>query len=337
MLRGGVVRPRQRRARLRRRPARERPRPALLPPGRRRAPPPRPARRAPSARSARRAARALVPRAGNHDLLVAGELAPHAARPTPSRPATACSSGPPVAARPREASAATARSTSTRCSRRRCPATTAPVPADPARRLADARRRPWRALRAAAGTAAGSRCATAFDLGPRVRGIVLDTVRPQRRARAASSPPREVTWLAPSCARRGRPLGVRLLPPAARPHSPAARRTGAARRRPARRRHRRRRHAPQPHRAARHRGGRLLADHDGALADYPQQARMLRVRETAGGGAVLETWMLDTARARSPPRRARSPSSTPRAAGRTTSRARGSTATSGCTVWPPRR
>ena len=32
-----------------------------------------------------------------------------------------------------------------------------------------------------------------------------------------------------------------------------------------------------------------------SLADWPQQGRMLRVRATPGGGAVLETWAVDTA------------------------------------------
>ena len=32
-----------------------------------------------------------------------------------------------------------------------------------------------------------------------------------------------------------------------------------------------------------------------SLADWPQQGRMLRGRATPGGGAVLETWAVDTA------------------------------------------
>lgn len=40
-------------------------------------------------------------------------------------------------------------------------------------------------------------------------------------------------------------------------------------------------------------GGYFLVE-TGALADFPQQARTMRVRETEDGGAVLETWVVDT-------------------------------------------
>ncbi len=43
-------------------------------------------------------------------------------------------------------------------------------------------------------------------------------------------------------------------------------------------------------------GGYALVE-TSAIADFPQQARMLRVRETAGGGAALETWVVDTSSA----------------------------------------
>lgn len=43
-------------------------------------------------------------------------------------------------------------------------------------------------------------------------------------------------------------------------------------------------------------GGYFLIE-TSAIADWPQQARTLRVRATAGGGAVLETWVVDTSSA----------------------------------------
>jgi 3',5'-cyclic AMP phosphodiesterase CpdA len=228
------------------------------------------------------------PVAGNHDLLVAGELAR-----TPRTNAVAV--GDRVLVRP-DPSLQAGRSerdlsaqTIDELLRRGLPGTTARVAPDPARRELT----PRQAV-AALRPGTGSRLDYAFDLGPRVRGIVLDTVQ---RAKGAGGvvTPREVAFLRRELRRAGdrwvlvfshQPLtGVAAGAPLLRLLDADPRVLAAI----AGDTHHNR-VTPRPTAA-----GGYWQITTSALADFPQQARALRVRETAGGGAVLETWMLDTA------------------------------------------
>jgi hypothetical protein len=140
----------------------------------------------------------------------------------------------------------------------------------------------------------GPRLDYAFDAGARVRAIVLDTVQRTKGAGGVVTP-REVAFLRRELRRAG-DRWVLLFT-----HQPLERLDGGAPllalldRNPrvlaavAGDTHRNR---LAPRRTAA--GGYWLIT-TSALADFPQQARMLRVRESRGGGAMIETWMLDTA------------------------------------------
>jgi hypothetical protein len=151
------------------------------------------------------------------------------------------------------------------------------------------------ALRAASGHGGhGPRMDYTFDPGPGVRAIVLDTVRRDLGAGGVVAPA-QVRWVARQLRRAGGRWVLLFT------HQPLVRDAGAG---------------PllalldhDPHVLAQVAGdthhNRVVPRRTAAggywlittasLADYPQQARMLRVRATADGGAVLETWMLDTA------------------------------------------
>jgi 3',5'-cyclic AMP phosphodiesterase CpdA len=151
------------------------------------------------------------------------------------------------------------------------------------------------ALRALGGLApSAARLDQAFDIGPRVRVVALDTVS---RAFGAGGEvtAAQVAWLR----RELRRAGDRWVIVASH-HALTKVRGGRAALRLLDRDPRvlaalngdghRHRIVPRPTPA----GGFWLVG-TASLADWPQQGRMLRVRETAGGGAVLETWALDTA------------------------------------------
>lgn len=238
-----------------------------------------------------------LPIPGNHDVLAAGEVTPTAAT-------NAVAAGSRTLTRPfeeldvpRDARGASA-VVDALIAGGVLPGETAPIPPDPRRRFltpAEGRAR----LRAASALArvpvdpAAPGLSGVRDVGDRVRVVTLDfdqagegaggVVRDahvtflQRALRTAGERWVLVASHQPLTTARG---GARLLAVLDRAPRMLAALAGDTHH-----------HRVRARRSAR--GGFFLIQ-TGALADFPQQARGLRVRETEDGGAVLETWVVDT-------------------------------------------
>ena len=274
-----------------------RPRPRLLPPRRRPAAPPGPARRRPAALPRARPARALVRGARQPRPAGRRRAGPHALDRARSPSAASASSRPTPGSTCRAARTRSRRSSSTARSAAGCPGRTARVAPDPAPPRAD----PGRGRRGAARRQRPRRHRRAHGLRLRRR---------PRGARSSCSTPCAATSARAACCRAAQTRWLRepaRRAPATRrvivvSHQPLTSVDGGAggagrcstpiatswRRWPATRTTT----ASSPRHTAT--GGYWLVQ-TASLADYPQQARVLRVRETAGGGTALETWMLDTA------------------------------------------
>jgi hypothetical protein len=223
------------------------------------------------------------PALGNHDLLAQGE-----ARPTPAIQRIATGGrllealDPGV--RPDPHADATAAVEAVLAEG--LPGRSRSVPPDPARRMlspAGAARRLGRRLR-------GGRLDYAFDIGPQVRGLVLDTVNRAGGSRGLVTAA-EVEWLRAELRRAGRRWIVVFS------HNPLDASDGGAAALAALD------DAPRVVAAIsghRHRnriepraGGRYWLVETASLTDFPQQARFFRLVRTGGGGVALETWMVD--------------------------------------------
>jgi 3',5'-cyclic AMP phosphodiesterase CpdA len=233
------------------------------------------------------------PTPGNHDLLLAGELAR-----TPSTEAVAVGDRRLVTPSasldvPRTEDALTPQLVDSVLSGG-LPGTTAPITPDPGRRELTPSEAIAGLRRASGHGGSGPRMDYAFDPGRAVRVIVLDTVRRDVGASGVLSAD-QVRWLAGELARAGERRVIVVS------HQPLTKVDGgeAALDLLDRDRHVIVALAGDSHhnriRARRSAAGGYWLVQTAALADYPQQARMLRVRESAGGGTVIETWMLDTA------------------------------------------
>ena len=174
------------------------------------------------------------------------------------------------------------------------PGKTVAVPADPRRRHLGATAATQRLRSASNSEGRLARLDHSFDVGPRLRVVVLDLVRREGGSdgRVQSD---QVAWLRSELARAGERNVVVVS------HQPLASSDGGesalavldeSPRVIAALSGHTHRSSIEPRRSTA--GGYWLIGTP-SLADYPQQARALKLVETEGGGVALETWMVDTA------------------------------------------
>ena len=227
------------------------------------------------------------PVVGNHDVLVQGNLAP-----TPQTEAVAVGSRKLVSLR-RPALEAVRRRGLSRASvdavlAGGLPGRTIRVAADPARRELEASAVLARLRRASGHGGRGPLLDYSFDLGPRVRAIVLDTIRRGVGARGVVRPS-QLRWLRQQLRRAGSRWVVVFS------HTPLPSCDGDRAALSLLTRDRRVvvAVAGDTHRNSIRRLGRLILVSTSSLADWPQQTRMFRLSALPNGGALLETWTVD--------------------------------------------
>jgi 3',5'-cyclic AMP phosphodiesterase CpdA len=167
----------------------------------------------------------------------------------------------------------------------RLPGRTERVAPDPRRRELSPAQVVARLRRASGHGGGGSLLDYSFALGPRVRGIALDTVRRGGGAGGLVRPA-QLGWLRRELAQAGSRWVVVFS------HAPLASCDNGAQTLALLERDR---HviagvAGDTHRNSLERRGRLLLVTTSSLADWPQQVRMFRLTVRPGGGAFLETW-----------------------------------------------
>jgi 3',5'-cyclic AMP phosphodiesterase CpdA len=226
------------------------------------------------------------PVAGNHDLLVQGNLAPSArtnAIATGDRKILALSSAALQAVQGLRLTP----SVVARLLRYGLPGASARVPADARRRELSAPET-LAALRRASGHGGrGQLLDYAFDVGV-MRGIVLDTIRRRGGARGLVRPA-QLHWLHRQLRTAGRRPVVVFT------HTPLNSSAGGAATLALLDRDRRVVAAVSgdTHRNEIRPRGHYWLIGTSSLADYPQQARAFELDRTANGGYVLQTWMID--------------------------------------------